>query len=122
MTSSPAFLAYFPPIHYLPIMRTLSVILLILPIIVTTQNFFQGIDFPPVEQSGYVLQQPWAGGFNDSDPALVDIDNDGDLDFFCGNDDGGMQFFRNEGTSVSPDFRREFEVNDYNASSFMKQQ
>ncbi len=33
-------------------------------------------------------------------PSLVDIDNDHDLDLFCGDLDGGIQFFRNWGDST----------------------
>ena len=49
----------------------------------------------------------------DTAPVFVDIDNDGDFDFFCGNDNGGMQFFRNFGSSVAPNFRQEFGLNDF---------
>ena len=40
-------------------------------------------------------------------PALTDIDGDGDLDAFVGNNDGETQFFRNTGTVAAPHFVEE---------------
>ncbi|MBY0362246.1 MAG: cadherin domain-containing protein [Phreatobacter sp.] len=40
----------------------------------------------------------------DSNPHLVDIDNDGDLDLFVGRDAGGIAFYRNTGTSTNPTY------------------
>jgi hypothetical protein len=53
------------------------------------------------------------GQILESDPEFVDIDNDGDYDLFVGCADGGVLFYRNLGTSVVPDFHREFGLNDY---------
>jgi len=53
------------------------------------------------------------GQIMESDPEFVDIDNDGDFDLFVGCADGGVLFYRNLGTSIAPDFRREFGLNDY---------
>ncbi len=39
-----------------------------------------------------------------SNPELVDIDNDGDLDAFVGNGTGNTLFFRNTGTAANPAF------------------
>ncbi|SEF90283.1 FG-GAP-like repeat-containing protein [Nitrosomonas ureae] len=39
-----------------------------------------------------------------SAPTFVDIDNDGDLDAFVGNNGGNTRFFRNEGTANNPKF------------------
>jgi hypothetical protein len=50
---------------------------------------------------------------NQLHPRFCDIDNDGDYDFFLGNYNGGILFYRNVGTSVSPEFHREFGLNDY---------
>lgn len=37
-------------------------------------------------------------------PTFIDIDNDGDLDAFLGNETGNILFFRNTGTTVNPVF------------------
>lgn len=42
--------------------------------------------------------------FIDGSAALVDIDDDGDLDMFVGGGDGLVTFFRNDGTAASPSF------------------
>jgi hypothetical protein len=42
-------------------------------------------------------------------PTFVDIDNDGDLDLFAGEESGTIQFYRNTGTSSSPTFTLEAE-------------
>jgi flagellar hook assembly protein FlgD len=39
---------------------------------------------------------------NHSIPALTDIDNDGDLDLFTGQNEGRIHFYRNDGNSESP--------------------
>jgi hypothetical protein len=37
-------------------------------------------------------------------PTFVDIDNDGDMDAFVGDDNGNIHYFKNVGTDTSPDF------------------
>lgn len=37
-------------------------------------------------------------------PALIDLDNDGDLDLMVGNDSGGFLYYENNGTATSPSF------------------
>ena len=51
----------------------------------------------PVEIAGNFLLRPFADGIGDSKPALVDIDNDGDLDLFVGESEGKIIFFRASG-------------------------
>src|SRR6187399_1660527 len=41
---------------------------------------------------------------NGANPALADIDGDGDLDAFIGRSDGTTQFFRNSGSVTAPTF------------------
>lgn len=40
-------------------------------------------------------------------PAFVDIDNDGDYDLFCGDFNGKLIFYRNNGTPAAPVFNKE---------------
>jgi hypothetical protein len=57
-----------------------------------------------IEQTG--MENPFNGvdvGFI-SAPALVDIDNDGDLDAFIGENDGTIKFFENTGSNNAPAF------------------
>ncbi len=41
---------------------------------------------------------------NKAAPTFVDIDNDGDFDAFVGNNNGAVEFFRNDGTAAAPAF------------------
>lgn len=47
----------------------------------------------------------------DAAPTFVDIDNDGDLDAFSGQDDGKIKFFENTGSVSFPAFQ--YQWNDY---------
>ena len=62
-----------------------------------TKNDYSWIEVDPV----YVAL---TRGQNSS-PALVDIDNDGDLDLFAGEASGTINFWLNEGSADSPDFQ-----------------
>ncbi len=59
----------------------------------------------PVEIEGWQPMQPWAGGMEDSTPELCDIDADGDLDFFAGDERGYINYYENQGTVNVPTFR-----------------
>ena len=44
------------------------------------------------------------GGMSESNPAIVDIDGDGLLDFMIGEYSGYIKYFKNTGSSTEPDF------------------
>ena len=59
----------------------------------TTHNFFGGIS---TDTSSY--------------PALVDFDEDGDIDIFVGNYDGTVKYYENIGTKVKPKWQEDTDV------------
>ncbi|HLG93377.1 MAG TPA: VCBS repeat-containing protein, partial [candidate division Zixibacteria bacterium] len=58
----------------------------------------------PVTDSAGPVPYPFLGGIDSPKNALVDIDNDGDLDVFLLIEDGQLNFFRNTGTSSNFNF------------------
>lgn len=65
----------------------------------TTANLSQTPTFSLISAAfqGIVTEAP-------NIPAFIDIDNDGDLDFFSGRVAGSLAFYRNDGTAASPNF------------------
>ena len=68
-------------------------------------NFVFEPDSIPVEINNWQPYCPWAGGVNESNPALADIDADGDLDFFIGDYFGLIRYLVNDGNVIAPDFK-----------------
>lgn len=58
----------------------------------------------PVIDSAGPAPYPFLGGIDSPKEALVDIDNDGDLDLFLLMEDGQLNFFRNIGTPANYNF------------------
>ena len=50
--------------------------------------------------------------FSSGAPALVDLDDDGDLDAVVGGSSGGLTYLKNTGTSEAPVFTAQFDAND----------
>ncbi|RJP79232.1 MAG: hypothetical protein C4524_05570, partial [Candidatus Zixiibacteriota bacterium] len=96
----------FPPaVPYIDGMKIL-ILILGLPLVVAAQEFtfeLQPEAFP-IEVDGWEPYCPWAGGLNGTTPELADLDADGDLDYFCSDMRGWVNYFRNSGTATVPDF------------------
>ncbi len=54
---------------------------------------------------GTPLAEPFTGGLDSPKPDLVDLDDDGDLDLLIVQPDGGLTYYRNEGTPAAFLFR-----------------
>jgi len=67
----------------------------------TAPNFVADAVGNPLASVDTVLT---AGMGGNPDPDFVDIDGDGDLDVFLGNDFGTVLFYRNTGTATAPNF------------------
>jgi hypothetical protein len=72
-------------------------------------QFQREIDTIPVIVNGVPVPQPFAGGFQSSNPTFADIDNDRDWDLFVGEFLGNINFYRNTGTDSNPIFNLDTE-------------
>ncbi|NIR51583.1 T9SS type A sorting domain-containing protein [candidate division KSB1 bacterium] len=73
------------------------------------QQFQREADTIPVQLKLTPVHSPFSGGFRISNPAIADIDDDGDFDLFVGGFEGRISFFRNNGTQSQPRFVLESE-------------
>jgi hypothetical protein len=84
----------------------ITILFLLLPTLLFAQEFEfrQEYDTIPVEIDGWHPYAPWIGGIRETNPAITDIDADGNLDFFVGQGGGTLYYFKNEGNPVYPNF------------------
>ena len=87
-------------------MKRMTLLILVFPLACIAQefNFVFEPDSIPVEIDGWQPFCPWVGGMSESNPAIVDIDGDEDLDFFIGEFFGYIRYFQNNGDAISPNF------------------
>ena len=83
----------------------LSLVILFAPPILIAQPYSRQVETIPVEINGQPVKLPFAGGVNSPNNQFVDIDADGDYDLFVLDVDVPVEFYRNEGSSFSPNFR-----------------
>ena len=69
------------------------------------QPFARQVEPFPVQANGSPIALPFAGGVNSPVHQFVDIDGDGDYDLFVFDNDLGVDFYRNEGTRLAPNFK-----------------
>ena len=68
---------------------------------------FVGLSVPQVAEATPIFQHNMLDGFDvgsNATPTFADIDGDGDLDAFVGNNLGTVKFYRNNGTNRAPAF------------------
>ena len=80
-------------------------IVIIFPIFLLSQTFQRDINPFSVVISEDILQAPFIGGFNKPNPRFLDWDQDGLIDLFIRDEDGFLQYFKNVGSTLSPEFQ-----------------
>ena len=85
---------------------SLLIVVVFLPGVLFAQPFVREVEGIPVTISGQLVSLPWAGGINAPNVQFIDVDADGDFDLFVYDyDNGGVNFYRNEGTRFVPNFK-----------------
>lgn len=86
-------------------MRYLLIVLF--PAVLWAQNFefVQEWDSISIEIDENPVSVPWTGGYGFTNPALVDLDGDGDYDLPIGHVQGLVAQYQNEGNAQIPDFK-----------------
>ena len=88
-------------------MRRMVWLVILLPAWAAAQALefeFQPAAFP-ASINGVSISEPWGGGLDQVTPAFCDLDGDGDLDLYCGDDRGYISCFQNIGSPTAPDFQ-----------------
>ena len=67
-------------------------------------EFTREFDWIPLIDTLGPVPNPWMGGWTDPRPQLLDADADGDLDLFVAEAGGRLRYYRNDGSSATPDF------------------
>ena len=83
----------------------ITLIVIIFPIFLLSQTFQRDINPFSVVISEDILQAPFIGGFNKPNPRFLDWDQDGLIDLFIRDEDGFLQYFKNVGSTLSPEFQ-----------------
>ena len=77
--------------------RPLSLVLALAPLAVSAQTYEREVAPFPVTADGEAVPYPFAGGYFEPRPSLVDIDADGDADLVVNVGGAGLQLFERDG-------------------------